>query len=82
MPEKVPGKLFFRSFGATFTAHAIGTIIWSYTIPMTGGAMFFAGLLAVIFINSGKVLTRKEGVYLLIFYRLYWVTEVVVSKFL
>jgi len=35
LPEKVPGKLFFRSFGATFTAHAIGTIIWIYTIPIT-----------------------------------------------
>ncbi len=33
--EKLPGKLFFRSFGATFTAHAIGTITWIYTVPMT-----------------------------------------------
>ena len=33
--EKLYGKLFFRSFGATFTAHAIGTIIWVYTVPMT-----------------------------------------------
>ena len=33
--EKLPGKLFFRSLGATFTAHAIGTIIWVYTVPMT-----------------------------------------------
>jgi hypothetical protein len=33
--EKLPGKLFFRSFGATFTAHAIGTVIWVYTVPMT-----------------------------------------------
>ncbi|MFA6888873.1 MAG: hypothetical protein WC254_05255 [Candidatus Woesearchaeota archaeon] len=33
--EKLPGKLFFRSFGATFTAHAIGTIVWVYTVPMT-----------------------------------------------
>lgn len=35
LPEKIPGRLFFRSFGATFTAHAIGTMIWIYTIPMT-----------------------------------------------
>ncbi len=33
--EKLHGKLFFRSFGATFTAHAIGTIVWVYTVPMT-----------------------------------------------
>lgn len=35
LPEKLPGKLFFRSFGATFTAHAIGSVIWVYTVPMT-----------------------------------------------
>lgn len=33
--EKLPGKLFFRSYGATFTAHAIGSTIWVYTVPMT-----------------------------------------------
>jgi hypothetical protein len=37
IPKKVPGKLFFRSLGATFTAHAIGTIAWLYTVPMTAG---------------------------------------------
>lgn len=37
LPEKVPGKLLFRSFGATFTAHAVGGAIWIYTIPMTAG---------------------------------------------
>lgn len=35
MPERVPGKLFFRSYGATFTAHAIGSTAWLYTVPMT-----------------------------------------------
>ncbi len=34
LPEKIPGRLFFKSFGATFTAHAIGGTIWIYTIPM------------------------------------------------
>ncbi len=28
-------NLFLRSLGATFTAHAIGTIIWVWTVPMT-----------------------------------------------
>ncbi|MBW2994661.1 hypothetical protein KY315_04550 [Candidatus Woesearchaeota archaeon] len=35
LPKKVPGKLFFRSFGATFTAHAVGSVIWLYSVPMT-----------------------------------------------
>jgi hypothetical protein len=35
LPKKVPGKLFFRSLGATFTAHAIGSIAFLYTVPMT-----------------------------------------------
>ncbi len=35
VPERWPGQLFFRSFGATFTAHAIGGTIWIYTVPMT-----------------------------------------------
>ena len=37
LPDKVPGKLLFRSFGATFTAHAIGSAIWIYTVPSTAG---------------------------------------------
>jgi len=35
LPKKIPGKLFFKSLGATFTAHAIGSTAWLYTIPMT-----------------------------------------------
>jgi len=31
----LPDKLFLRSLGSTFTAHAIGTTIWLYMIPMT-----------------------------------------------
>lgn len=30
-----PNKLFAKSLGATFTAHAVGGAIWIYTIPMT-----------------------------------------------
>ena len=37
LPKKVPGQLFFRSFGATFTAHAIGSVLWIYTVPSTPG---------------------------------------------
>ncbi len=30
-------NLFLRSLGATFTAHAVGTIAFIYTVPMTAG---------------------------------------------
>jgi hypothetical protein len=34
----VPQKnIFFTSLGSTFTAHAVGSVIWLYTIPMTAG---------------------------------------------
>ena len=46
LPEKVPGRLFFRSFGATFTAHAIGSTIWLYTVPMPAEA--WIGLVPVV----------------------------------
>jgi len=35
LPQNWPGQLFFRSYGATFTAHAVGGAIWVYTVPMT-----------------------------------------------
>ena len=34
-PEKMKGKLLFRSVGSTFTAHAVGGAIWIWTVPMT-----------------------------------------------
>lgn len=50
-------------------------------ILLTGMAMFIAGLLAIFFITSGKILTKREGIYLLIFYIIYLIAEVVVNKF-
>lgn len=35
LPFRIPGKLFFRSLGATFTAHAVGSTAWLYSVPMT-----------------------------------------------
>jgi len=49
-------------------------------IYVTGAAMFIAGLLTVLFITTGKVLTRREGILLLLFYILYLITEIVVNK--
>ncbi|MBI3036402.1 hypothetical protein HYY73_01410 [Candidatus Woesearchaeota archaeon] len=31
----MPQRLFLRSLGATFTAHAVGGAIWAWTVPMT-----------------------------------------------
>jgi len=45
LPKKFPGKLLFRSFGATFTAHAVGTALWIYTVPST--PQMWAGLLPI-----------------------------------
>ncbi|MEK6941520.1 MAG: hypothetical protein AABW85_01545 [archaeon] len=33
-----PNRLFAKSLGATFTAHAVGGAIWAWTIPMTPAA--------------------------------------------
>src|SRR3989344_4168310 len=35
LPKRVPGQVVWRSYGATFTAHAVGGAIWIYTVPMT-----------------------------------------------
>jgi cation:H+ antiporter len=37
-------------------------------IYVTGVMMFIAGVLVTLFIKSGKILTKKEGIYLLLFY--------------
>jgi len=42
----VPEHLFLRSLGATFTAHAIGGIIWLYFIPTTPA--FWLALIPIV----------------------------------
>ncbi len=37
----LPDRLFFRSLGATFTAHAIGSSLWALTVPMTAAQWAF-----------------------------------------
>ncbi|HLC20144.1 MAG TPA: hypothetical protein VJK72_04445 [Candidatus Nanoarchaeia archaeon] len=34
VPQHWKGQLFFRSYGATFAAHAVGGAIWIYSVPM------------------------------------------------
>lgn len=49
-------------------------------IYVTGSLMFLAGTLAVIFIKTGKVLTKKEGMYLLLFYIASIIIEFIVNR--
>ena len=35
LPQKYSGNLLFKSLGATFTAHSVGTMAWIWTVPMT-----------------------------------------------
>lgn len=49
-------------------------------IYVTAIMMFLAGFMAISFIKSGKVLTKKEGIYLLLFYIISLIIEFVVNK--
>ncbi|MFZ5955814.1 MAG: sodium:calcium antiporter [Nanoarchaeota archaeon] len=42
-------------------------------------SMFLSGVLCILFINSGKILTKKEAVYLLLFYIIYLIIEFIVK---
>lgn len=42
----IPEHLFLRSLGATFSAHAIGGIIWLYTLPTT--PEFWVALIPIV----------------------------------
>lgn len=38
LPKRFAQNLVLKSFGATFTAHAVGSALWAWTVPMTKGA--------------------------------------------
>jgi hypothetical protein len=42
------GSLFLQALGSTFIAHAVGSVIWLYTVPMTAG-MWMALVPIVLF---------------------------------
>lgn len=48
-------------------------------IYVTGTMMFLAGALVIWFIKSGRVLTKQEGIYLLLFYIFSLIIEFVVN---
>lgn len=47
-------------------------------IYVTGSMMFIAGVMVIAFIKSGRVLSKKEGLYLLMFYIISLIVEFVV----
>jgi hypothetical protein len=38
LPKKYSDRVFLKSLGATFTAHAVGGAMWNYVVPMTPSA--------------------------------------------
>ncbi len=51
-------------------------------IYVTGLAMFIAGILTISFITSHKVLSKKEGIFLLLFYGGYLIVELIINEVL
>lgn len=54
--------LFLTALGSTFTAHAVGSVIWLYTVPMDAGA--WQALIPIVLIErllfaSGMVVMHK-----------------------
>ncbi len=48
LPKKYSQRVFLKSMGATFTAHAVGGAMWNYIVPMTP-QMWIALIPIVIF---------------------------------
>ncbi len=49
-------------------------------VIVTGGAMLIVGIILIAFINSENMLSRKEAVFLLIFYAMYLLLELYVNR--
>ena len=74
LPKKYGERVFLRSLGATFTAHAVGGAMWNYIvpIPMTSAAwvalipiviyerLLFAGGIAVSYIIFNTLLDKLD----------------------
>jgi cation:H+ antiporter len=53
-----------------------------YTIYVTGTVMFLSGILVVSFMRSERVLSKKEGIFLILFYILFIFVEFFVNNVL
>ncbi len=73
LPKKYSDRIFLRSLGATFTAHAVGGAIWNYTVPMTPAAwtalipvviyerLLFAGGITLSFVLLNTLLDKLDA---------------------
>ncbi|MBI2649692.1 hypothetical protein HYX04_00080 [Candidatus Woesearchaeota archaeon] len=73
LPKKYGDRVFLRSLGATFTAHAVGGAMWNYIVPMTKAAwialipvviyerLLFAGGIAVSFVILNTLLNKLDS---------------------
>ena len=72
LPKKYGERVFLRSLGATFTAHAVGGAMWNYIVPMTQAKwialipvviyerLLFAAGIAVSFVVINTLLDRLD----------------------
>ena len=72
LPKKYSEKVFLKSLGATFTAHAVGGAMWNYIVPMTPQAwtalipvviyerLLFAAGIAISFVVINTLLDRLD----------------------
>jgi len=73
LPKKYSDKIFLKSLGATFTAHAVGGAIWNYVVPMTPAKwialipvviyerLLFASGIAITFVLLNTVLDKLDA---------------------
>ena len=73
LPKKYGDRIFLRSLGATFTAHAVGGAMWNYIVPMTPQAwvalipivilerLIFAGGITISFIGLNTLLDKLDA---------------------
>ncbi len=73
LPKKYGDRIFLRSLGATFTAHAVGGAMWNYIVPMTSTAwialipvviyerLLFASGIAISFVAFTTLLDKLDS---------------------
>ena len=73
LPKKYGEKVFLRSLGATFTAHAVGGAMWNYIVPMTQAKwialipvviyerLLFAAGIAISFVVINTLLDKLDS---------------------
>lgn len=74
IPEKFGKKTLPRSLGATFTAHAVGTALWIWTVPSTPA--FWLTLIPIVALERSLFTLGISGSYLVMQKVLNWIVKV------